>query len=149
MLIEKTVDAFLQAGFWKVLNHLLITAAHAASSPWLVAEAFPFYSISHRTLPGYHVVVPRLPPWEWLSRHNLWNLFHVTLCVWYAFGGLGSVLFPPALRGPDCTVIFFFWLAPMQFSSKIALFVLSWTRDFNADYVDIDPNLLKLFKQYF
>lgn len=44
MLIEKTVDAFLQSGFWKVLNHILITAAHAASRPWLVAEAFPFYS---------------------------------------------------------------------------------------------------------
>lgn len=44
MLIEKTVDAFLQPGFWKVLNHLLITAPHAASSPWLLAEAFPFYS---------------------------------------------------------------------------------------------------------
>lgn len=145
VLIEKRVDAFLQPGFWKVLNHLLISAARAACSPWLVAEAFPFYSHQpQNTACSSGSCSCRLLPWEWFSRHNLWNLFHFMLCVW----GIGHCASPPTPRGPDCTGIFFLWLAPMQFSSKVALFVFCWSRDIHADYVDMDPyhNLVKLFK---
>lgn len=138
MLIEKTVDAFLQPGFWKVLNHLLITAA---SSPWLVAEAFPFHSHQPQNIACYSRSC-RLLSWEWLSRHNLSNLFHFILSVW-------ALCLPlQHQRGPDYTVFFSFWLAPMQFSSKVTLFVLCWSRDVQVDCVDMDPyhNLVKLFK---
>lgn len=103
ILIEKTVDAFLQPGFWKVLSDLLITAARAACSPWLVAEAFT--ATSHRTLPGNGGAGPVGSLWEWLG--IICGIPSILYCVPGMHLGDWALCFPLQHQGVQVVLLFF------------------------------------------
>lgn len=102
MLIE---DSWCFLAAWLLEgSESLISSARAACSPWLVAGAFPFYSHQPQNIACSPCSCScRLLPWEWFSRHNLWNLFHVILCVW----GIGHCAFPSSTKGSRLYCYFF------------------------------------------